>query len=63
MDTRDITITAKVSRKVWFQFASLCRSHGVRVYAGLEESLRDTLRRAGVAVEEESESRAGHRTG
>jgi hypothetical protein len=55
VEKREVTITAKISRKVWFQFASLCRSHGVRVYAGLEESLRDTLRRAGVAVEQESE--------
>lgn len=59
-DRRDVTITAKVSRRVYFQFRDLCQANGVAVYQGIEEALRATLVRAGVeVVVGESEDRAG----
>lgn len=47
-DDRKITITSQVSRRVWYQFVTLCRAHDVRVYAGVEQALQDVLDRSGV---------------
>ncbi len=58
-DLRQVTITAKVSRKTYYQFRDFCRAHGVSVYQGIDEALRAALARAGVLVQEKEEQPAG----
>lgn len=47
-DVRMITITARISRRRWFLFTTLCRAHGVPVYAALDQVIQDALERLGV---------------
>ena len=47
-DEREIVITARVSRKLWFQFRDLMTAHRVPVYRGVEQALMAALERAGI---------------
>jgi hypothetical protein len=53
-DTREITITVRIRRKVGFQFTTLCRANRIKVYQGVEESFRAVLERHGINVDEHS---------
>lgn len=56
---REISFTARVPRKLWFQFTTLCHSHGVSVSTGVAVALRDMIQRAGVEVDEDDAPEAG----
>ncbi len=63
MSDRRIPVTLRIDRAVYFQFKRLALSHGVAVEKAAEEAMRQALRGAGVAIEEESELSEGHRAG
>lgn len=45
---RDIVVTARLSRKIYYRFREFCRANRVSVYQGIENALEEVLEQAGV---------------